>query len=61
MEKALGCGVPNCDGVTLYLVSPEDWRPSRFDLAGREHLRGVRVDSPDLSTYGQLLAAGGAR
>lgn len=61
VERALGCGAPSRDVVAMYLVSPEDRQPPRFRLAGREHLRGVEVASPDLSAYGQLLSAGGAR
>ena len=60
VEKALGCRAPNRDVVAMYLLSPEEMRPPRFRLAGREHLRGVEVASADLSAYGQLLADGGA-
>ena len=60
VEKALGCGAPNRDVVAMYLHSPEDMRPPRFRLDGREHLRGVQVAPADLAAYGQLLLTGGA-
>jgi len=60
VERALGCGAPNCDVVAMYLHSPEDRKPPLFRLDGREHLRGVQVDTADISAFGQLLSAGGA-
>ena len=59
VEKALGCMAPSRDVVAMHLLSPEDMRPPRFHLAGREHLRGVQVDPADLRAYDQLLAGGG--
>ena len=40
---------------------PWEWRATLFNLDGYPHLRGVKVQAPDITEYGELLAAGGGR
>jgi len=59
VEKGLRCGSLIRDAIAQFLKPPEEWRQTVFRLAGREHLRHVRVDCVDVTTYGELLPAGG--
>ena len=42
----------------LFLYPQEEWRATQFALDGHPHLRGVRVQSPDITQYNSLLAGG---
>ena len=61
VEKALAVGACSRDAVMQFLTPLFCWEKSCFLLDGREHLRGVMVAPVDLSAYGSLLSAGGAR
>jgi hypothetical protein len=61
VEKALRCGAIRRDAIAQFILPQEEWRATLFALDGHPHLRGVKVQAPDLSQYGELLAAGGAR
>ncbi len=60
VEQALGIGAITCDAVAQFLTPQTQWQHTVFRLDGHPHLRGVRIDSPDVRAYGQLLVAGGA-
>ena len=60
VEKGLGMGVLQRDGLAQFLYAQEQWEEGRFSLEGHPHLQGVRVQAPDISQYTELLA-GGAR
>ena len=61
VEKALRCGAIRRDAIAQFILPQEEWRATLFALDGHPHLRGVKVQAPDISQYGELLAAGGAR
>ena len=61
VEKGLRAGALSRDVIAQFLIPQQDWRQTSFRLDGREHLRHVKVASTDVSTYGELLAAGGGR
>jgi transposase len=60
IEKGLRAGALTRDAIAQFLIPQEDWRQTTFDLAGREHLRRVKVTQTKVSVYGELLATGGA-
>jgi transposase len=60
VHKALRVITPSRDVVAQYLYGEETGQSPRFRLEGREHLRGVRVDSPNLQAY-QAMLSGGVR
>ena len=60
VEKALHVGVIRRDAIAQFILPQEEWRATLFALDGHPHLRGVKVQAPDISQYGELLA-GGAR
>jgi hypothetical protein len=60
IEKGLRAGALTRDAIAQFLIPQEDWRQTTFDLAGREHLRQVKVTQTKVSVYGELLATGGA-
>ncbi len=59
VEKTLRVGGCTRDVVAQYLYGDEGKGLEKFRLDGREHLRYVRVDSPDLSAY-QVMMKGDA-
>jgi hypothetical protein len=61
VEKGLSSGAILRDAIAQFLVPCEEWRATLFKLDGHPHLRGVKVQAPDITGYGELLAAGGVR
>ena len=61
VEKGLRSGAILRDAIAQFLIPCEEWRASVFKLDGHPHLRGVKVQAPDIGGYGELLAAGGVR
>jgi len=59
VEKALLLSHPIRDVVAQFLYPREEWRETTFRLDGREHLRGVRIDGPDIGAYASLLTGRG--
>jgi transposase len=59
VEDGLRMRVHGRDGIAQFLLPPEPWRASSFRLDGREHLRHVKVASPDVSGYRTLLSCVG--
>jgi hypothetical protein len=59
VKKALRIGGHSHDVVAQFLI-PRAWFPSIFLMDGREHLRAVKVEKPDVTAYGSLLGEGGA-
>jgi hypothetical protein len=59
VEKALRAGAIRRDAIAQFLLPREDWRLTLFKLDGHPHLRGVKVQAPDLGQYGELLARRG--
>ena len=43
------------DAIAQFLIPREEWRHTRFNLDGREHLRRVKVSEVTVSSYNQLL------
>ena len=56
IERTLPLPYPTVDVVRLHALPEERPAAAVFSLAGREHLKGVRVDAPNLSAYGGLLS-----
>lgn len=59
IERSLSLPYPSIDVIRLYALPEERPAAAVFCLDGREHLKGVRVDCPDLSAYSSLLEEGG--
>jgi len=60
VEKALRIRVHTKDGIEQFLPDCKPWAQTTFKLAGREHLRYVKVSKADISDYACLLEKGGA-
>ena len=60
VKKALRIGAHSKDAVAQFLIPRATWLPLIFLLDGREHLKAVRVDKPDVTAYDALLFKGGA-
>jgi len=58
VEKGLSMGAIRRDAIAQFLFPQEEWRATVFTLDGYPHLRAVRVQSPDITQYGSLLAGG---
>ena len=58
VERALAVRAHRRDAVAQFLIPREQWRATTFRLDGREHLRRVKVASPDLGAYRFLLDTG---
>jgi transposase len=58
VEKGLRCGAIRRDAIAQFILPQEEWRATLFTLDGHPHLRGVKVQAPDVSQYGALLAGG---
>jgi len=46
------------DGILQFLLTREDYAFTSFSLAGREHLRGVMVNTTKVSAYSSLVSEG---
>jgi hypothetical protein len=60
VEKALLIRAHSRDAIAQFLIPPPSWRQGAFLLDGREHLRYVKVEAPDIAAYQTLLSVGGA-
>jgi len=58
VEKTLAIRAAGLDVVEQFLWPEPDFRLTRFNLDGHPHLKGVRVDAPDLTAYGNLMTGG---
>jgi KaiC/GvpD/RAD55 family RecA-like ATPase len=58
VEKGLRAGAIRRDAIAQFILPQEEWRATTFKLDGHPHLRGVKVQAPDVSQYGELLAGG---
>jgi len=58
VEQALGVGAIRRDAIAQFILPQEEWRATTFRLDGHPHLRGVKVQAPDITQYGELLAGG---
>jgi transposase len=61
VKKALRVGAHTRDAIAQFLIPQPPFEQSTFCLDGRDHLRLVKVDRPDISAYQTLLYPGGAR
>lgn len=61
VESALRCGATSRDAIAQFLLPREPWRATVFNLDGHPHLRGVKVQAPDVRAYTGLLLQGGVR
>jgi len=55
VEKALNIGAHSRDVIAQFLIPRSSWRQTIFILANRQHLRLVKVASPDITAYRELL------
>ena len=55
VDKGLRVRAYTRDAIAQFLYPAEQWQPATFRLEGREHLKGVSVQPPDLQVYRQLL------
>ena len=60
IEKALRMRVHSRDAIEQFLPSGKPWAQTTFKLAGREHLRYVKVAKANINDYAELLGPGGA-
>ena len=58
ITKALNYRIYCYDAILQFLLTTEDYAFTTFSLAGREHLRGVTVNTTDVSVYGSLVSGG---
>jgi transposase len=58
VEQALSVGAIRRDAIAQFMIPREEWRATVFVLDGHPHLRGVKVQAPDITQYGELLAGG---
>jgi transposase len=58
VEQALSAGAIRRDAIAQFILPQEEWRATTFRLDGHPHLRGVKVQAPDITQYGELLAGG---
>jgi transposase len=59
VEKALAIGAITRDAIAQFLTPQPQWRHTVFRLDGHPHLRGVKIDSPDVRAYRDLMSVGG--
>jgi transposase len=59
VEKALLIRAHSRDAIAQFLIPRPSWRQGAFLLDGREHLRYVKVEAPDIAAYRSLLSEGG--
>ena len=60
VEKALRYRTHTPEAIRQGLPDAPDWRQTTFTLAGREHLRQVKISAANPRDYGVLLKPGGA-
>jgi transposase len=60
IEKTLTMRTHSRDAVAQFLMPTESWQQTTFRLDGREHLRRVKIETCDMTAYGELLGSGGA-
>ena len=60
VEKGLIKGAYSRDGIAQFLIPRFSWGQGTFILAKREHLRLVKVATPEIKAYRSLLHEGGA-
>lgn len=58
IETALRLRTHSSDAVAQLLPDALPWRQRMFELAGREHLRYVRILPNSIKVYGNLLLRG---
>jgi hypothetical protein len=58
--KGLRVRAHSRDAIAQFLIPQPPWSHPTFRLDGREHLRLVKVASPDIWAYKELLSRGGA-
>lgn len=58
VEKALVADALSRDAIAQFLVPQPQWRHTSFRLDGHPHLRGVKIERPDIRAYGDLLKVG---
>jgi len=58
VEKALSIGAMTRDAIAQFLIPQPQWRHTLFQLDSHPHLRGVKIDSPDVRAYQELLTGG---
>jgi hypothetical protein len=56
----MAVGAMTRDAIAQFLNPQPQWRHTVFRLDNHPHLRGVKIDSPDVRAYRELLTAGGA-
>jgi len=59
VDKAMEHGAQSRDAIAQFLYPPERHEDQTFKLEGHPHLKGVKVNSPNIGDYAQLL--GGSR
>jgi transposase len=60
VEKGLKIRGHSRDVIAQFLIPHFSWEQTTFILANRQHLRLVKVTSPDITVYRELLQEGGA-
>ena len=60
VEKALRHRVHTPEAIEQFLPDSTPWRQTTFKLAGREHLRQVKISQANIRDYTELLDQGGA-
>ena len=60
VEKALRHRSHTPEAIEQFLPDPKPWRQTTFRLAGREHLRRVKISQANIRDYTELLDQGGA-
>ncbi len=60
VEKALSMRTHSRDAIAQFLIPRFSWEQSTFILAKCQHLRLVKVATPDITAYRTLLCEGGA-
>jgi len=58
VARALTVGAITRDAIAQFLFPREDWSFTTFSLEGHPHLRFVRVATPELGQYRELLGGG---
>jgi transposase len=58
VEEALTVRAHSRDAVAQFIWPREEWRIRTFSLDGRDHLRHLRVDQPDIRLYNTLWERG---
>jgi transposase len=58
INKALNYRIYCYDAMLQFLLTTEDYAFTTFSLAGREHLRGVVVNTTNVSAYSSLMQGG---